>query len=816
MKKRWFYLILSLCLSALALLSVTLITKNRSSYAADYQAPAAVPDLVISVHAGDTTVLANEVISFTVAYTNRSGISLSGVVITSTLSPKQIYTTPYGYLSNPIIAGENFTYTGNFEEGYTLAWQVGEVLTAAQGWVVVTTTVPLEAEPPWKASDRWPLLGMSAIITTTTSNVSTGNAQGQEGDDASVMIVGPVLRISKVDDPDPVRPGRLLTYTLTVENQEREDAIAATDLTITDTLPANTTFVRASGTGTYSPTSPTSGLIIWRPPNPLPKGNMLEVSFTVRLTNRFRTCPPPDVQNVGYQVSSKETIRLVTGKIERTKVADVVEKSIRTPSPPPGAKDVFPGGMVTYTISVYNPLHDQALTNLRVADTLPGTPNPFSFTKMLDGPQPITTSPQVVWDDLSVEAGGMISFTFGAWVPYHIDIGSSSKKYPNQLSASAEEVLICDMADKSPSEARVMRQIVLDKSVYPGLVLSGEIVTYTITLENVGANDIEDIRLTDTLPAEFYYVDMVYGPRPVPEYRHNPVVWSDLTVPAYSKRSLVFRAVAIGVPGLTYGNSLFATSPWTTIPGVTKAKVKIDSPFTLHKTVEPSEITVGDWTQYTIRICNVATGTQTIDGIGDTLYPGFIVDGPHPPGEPYHLRDYPMTPPINLGPGDCYDYLFGAQVTLDVGCHNLPATYWNQAGHVGFHVEGDPEGWWYVNPKRLAPLRVLPHVTLEKVADHTAVLPGETLVYTITMHNYRPSTVNQVEVIDTLPGDGSTYFEYVEMLQGPAPVATSTHVIRWEDLSIPPSLLKRTWPRPSASRASTQRPRSRSSRRSSN
>jgi uncharacterized repeat protein (TIGR01451 family) len=796
MQKKYLSAVVAVCLSgvALALLGFFLASGLDTSYASPARDPVDVPDLVISVYAGDETILANEVISYMIHYTNTLGTPLDDVVITSTLSPKQFYTITQGYLSDPLISTDYFTCLleageCNFDNGYTLEWQLGTLPAGAQGWIAVTTTVPPEAEPPWEDNKRWPLLGMSAVITTSTPGVSVGNPQGQSGDDASVMVVGPVLRMTKVDDPDPARPGRLLTYTLTLQNKDREDVIPATAIVITDVVPANTMFYD-SLTGVYSPTAD-GDVVIWNMPGPLERGATVEVSFTVRITPSFSSCPPPKIKNLSYYVDAAETISLVSGEKQETTVDDVLEKTIETPTPPPGANEVFPGRVVTYTINVYNPLHDQALTGLRITDTLPGVPNPFTFLDMVSGdpitPTPVMTSPQVVWDGLSVPAGGEIHFSFSAWVPYHIDIGSGSKTYKNSMSGFAPGVTICPMNDTKPSEAKVTRQIKLQKSVEPSLVLSGEVVTYTITIENVGDTEIRDIRLTDTLPfiageADFYYLSMVYGPQPEAGYRHNPVVWDDLYVPPYSQRSLVFRAIAIGWTLREYANTLSASSPWTTIPGFNGAKVKIDSPFRLGKSVEPSDIFLNESTTYDIVICNVATGTQTIDGIGDRLAEGFEVEPPY--DEIYHHRNYPMANPIVLGPDECGNYSFWAIATWDLGCGNLPKTYWNEAGHVGFHVEGYGDLAWYVNVGKLAPLQVLPDVMLEKEPSNIALMWGESLTYTIRLYNNREFGISNVSVEDILPGDGTTYLEYVGMVSGPEPVSTATHTIEWEDLAV--------------------------------
>jgi uncharacterized repeat protein (TIGR01451 family) len=794
-KRKYISAAIAMCLGGvvLALLCLFLAAETRTSYASPVEEAAEEPDLVIGVSAAEETVLATEVISYRLVYTNNYGAPLSNVIITSTLSPKQIYTITYGYLSDPPIATSHFTLSGYFEDGYVLGWQLGELAAGAQGWIVVTTTVPpAAAEPQWEDKTRWPLLGMSAVITTSTPGVSTGNSQGLLGDDASVMIVGPVLLLTKEAHPDPVRPGHLLTYTLLVENKERVDAIAANGIVITDEVPAYTEFVSATGTGYLSPTAD-GGAVIWHPPDPLDRASTMAVSFTVRITPSFPTCPPPDITNNEYRIDTDETVNPVPGKKQKTDADDVLEKIVETPWPPLAPKEVFPGGHVTYTIYVYNPLHDQPLTGLRVTDTLPGDPNLFLFQDMVARgpslPTPVATYPQVIWDDLSVDAGGVISFSFRAWVPYHIDIGSSSKAYVNALQASSPDVEICEMEDDDPSEVKVTRQIKLNKTVEPGAVLSGEIVTYTITLENLGDTEITDVRVTDTLASgwlvDFHYLDMVFGPNPEVGYRRNPVVWDGLSVLPYGTTKLIFHARAIGRPLVKYGNDVAAGSPWTTIPGITnKAKVLIKSPFSLNKIVQPSSTFVEESVEYEISICNVATGTYTIDAIGDQLPAGFYAYG-----QTNHLEDFTVREV--LGPGDCMYYDFPVDVTWDVCQYfDLPERITQDPPRVGFHVEGDGD-LWYVNVAKLAPLTVNPHVRILKEAGHKAVLreTEEIVTYTITLVNDYDLPVRNVVVEDWLPVDSyGTYFVYSDTVPG-FPVPDEVHLdpnyLVWRDQTVP-------------------------------
>jgi uncharacterized repeat protein (TIGR01451 family) len=54
-----------------------------------------------------------------------------------------------------------------------------------------------------------------------------------------------VLKISKTDAPDPVKVGEAILYTIRVENVGQQ----ATNVVVTDTIPAQTAYVQGSATG---------------------------------------------------------------------------------------------------------------------------------------------------------------------------------------------------------------------------------------------------------------------------------------------------------------------------------------------------------------------------------------------------------------------------------------------------------------------------------------------------------------------------------------------------------------------------------------
>ena len=93
---------------------------------------------------------------------------------------------------------------------------------------------------------------VAAVIgngTSLTSNATITAAVGlPDSDTASVVVSSaPVLITSKSVDAHEVGPGDVVTYTITVENIGTENA---TNLTITDQLPAGLQLLRAEPSGT--------------------------------------------------------------------------------------------------------------------------------------------------------------------------------------------------------------------------------------------------------------------------------------------------------------------------------------------------------------------------------------------------------------------------------------------------------------------------------------------------------------------------------------------------------------------------------------
>ena len=138
--------------------------------------------------------------------------------------------------------------------------------------ITLHTTVYTETEPSLILRDPM-IVGNSAQIGAVGV---TGSANS-----ASVIIVGPLLKITKKADPNLVLPGHYLVYTITVFNEDalvRPDSIAATNLVISDVLPEYSTFINATHGGYYDPLS---NNVVFKLPGPLAPGATQDIAFRV-------------------------------------------------------------------------------------------------------------------------------------------------------------------------------------------------------------------------------------------------------------------------------------------------------------------------------------------------------------------------------------------------------------------------------------------------------------------------------------------------------------------------------------------------------
>lgn len=171
----------------------------------------------------------------------------------------------------------------------------------------------------------------------------------------------PNLSISKSDGPDPVQPQQDLTYTIAYSNSGES---TATNVVITDVVPANTTFVSASPAPASAPAVGGMGTVTWNVPSVSPGGSgvlTLVVKVDASLTNGTQ------ILNQTYSISGDQNTPTAGSVVATTVEGTIALSATKTASPDP----VAPGGTLTYVVTIANG-GNAASTTILIDETYDG------------------------------------------------------------------------------------------------------------------------------------------------------------------------------------------------------------------------------------------------------------------------------------------------------------------------------------------------------------------------------------------------------------------------------------------------------------
>lgn len=759
---------------------------------------------------GPDKVTILDTITYTIRITNASGQTLQNVIITDTYSSK---ISPSGapfflaeYNGNYIAQGVTvqwFTWTVNtpLKRG-EIYWHLGTLNPGVNGTIVLTMGVPDGLQPTHKqaGAEMGPSdLENSLIITTSTPSVI--------GDHDIVVssILGPVLKLQKSVQtetglPDKERVGRLLTYTIRVDNvstTERKDSWPATGLKVWEILPSSLDLVTATAAvaGVSVFYTPTARIISWTFPADfvLNPGETTFVTFTTRIALTAPTDQNIKNERKHCQAISAEMVKPVQCANDvSVRVLTPQYKTVETASPPTQVDRSYPNRPVTYTIYVYNPLQTE-VSGVILTDAMPST---FFFQYMVNGPSPAAVLTNVVrWENLTLPANGVISFTFRAWIGAQTPVGDncSNREYQNFITVTAPG--LPTYFTKEHGKVQMYPQITVGKERSPDRQTPGDRVVYTITLKNVGDTPITGIIITDTLPLYFRFSEMASSPPGNPNILSatpNIIWWGPMEgIPPMApggEFSFSFWATVDGEIEWSYTNRVDGYSPDTFICRRSGANVTVDPPFRFVKTAVPDTVVQGETFQYSVQFWNVSSVRDyQIDAFTDYLPSGFYAGGSN-------QYSSIITPPFTLAQlaGTVWAHTFTVSVigegTGSSWCNDLfeegKRTKWQEKGKFGIHTT-DPDAWW-MNKDKVGPVYVYPHVSLVPVANPNPVGLGSLFTVTLYLTNHirspaMPVTLTAVNYelpvgFQALSGEGPT-----------PPDECSGQVCTWRNRVLPPS-----------------------------
>ncbi|MGQ9804109.1 MAG: hypothetical protein ACUVSH_09770, partial [Anaerolineae bacterium] len=334
---------------------------------------------------------------------------------------------------------------------------------------------------------------------------------------------------------------------------------------------------------------------------------------------------------------------------------------------------VVVGTLLTYTLVVTNNGPSDA-ANVVVTDTLPPEVVFVSAVPVQDsGPNPL------VWNLGNLAVGETRRLTVTVRV-----LVTTTGVFTNAVMVGS------DTPDDNPNNngdeeptTPLVPGLELTKDVAPGDAVRSMPFTYTIRITNTGQVTFDPLVLTDTLPAEFYYV-IGSGDPSDPDVIAEPLlVWQNLG-PLAPGESITVTFAVTATPGITgtYWNVALAegTTPGGVLTDTDDAPVAIADPaIALDKQLvafDTDEL-LPNYVTFTIIITNI--GVSTIDvlplvDVYDPYYLSFVTAEPYPEedADDGRLTWHDLTGPApngfgrDLAPGESFQVTTVFSVVHDI------------------------------------------------------------------------------------------------------------------------------------------------------
>ncbi len=679
-------------------------------------------------------------LTYTLVVNNAGPSSAAGVTVTDTLPAGVTFVSA----TPPQASGPN-----------PLTWSLGTLAVGASRTLTVVVTV----DP-----------ATSGVITNTaTVGSPTPDPDPTDNTSTITTTVSTLADLSlvKVSNVPTVTIGSNVIYTIIVNNAGPG---IATNVSVSDTLPAAVTFVSATPSpGAYNPAT---GL--WTV-GTIANGASATLQITVTVTSagaftntaQVATADQPDPDSTpGNSNPTEDDQDSVTLPLQ---TADLSLSKSASPS------SVNVGQNVTFTIVIANSGPDAA-TGVEVSDLLPAglafvsaLPSQGSYVggvwtvgTLANG---ATATLQIV---ATVNAAGPIANT--------AQVSNSDQFDPDSTPANnnpAED----DQSSAVVTGQPLLADLSIVKSDSPDPVVAGQTLTYTLLVSNAGPSDAASVTVTDTLPAGMTLVAVSSsqgGCVALPCNLGTLAAGSTATV------TVVVR-VTPGTTGVLI-NSAGVSSP---TPDPDPTDNTDDEPTTslapgvlLDKQVTPGIVVRGQPFTYTLRITNTASVTIDPLIVTDTLPSAAFsyLIGSGSPSDPNVIAG-PLLRWNNLGPlapGQSLAVSFAVTATP-----GLTGTYVNVAT-----VEGITPGGSITDTDD-APIALAdPSVEVVKRlagADLDLTAPNF-VTFTIQITNTGPSVINTLPLIDVYDPSNISFVSATPTPNEPA----DDGQLAWYDLTAAP------------------------------
>ncbi|MGE6575092.1 hypothetical protein [Paenibacillus xylanexedens] len=696
------------------------------------------PNVAIVKSANLTTVQVGEIVTYTLVLTNTGNISATTTVLDNI--PVGSEFVPGSVIVNGVVQPVADPVTG-IPVGpvapntvTTVTFEVNVVSQPSGFQLVNQGTAPYTYQPP----------DGRVIPGSVTSNI------------VIIPVTLPLVTVTKSTTAIDAVAGDTVTYSFTITNQVE---IIVTDIMLTDSIPQGSVFVAGSVTlnGVPQPAAdPVTGVAV----GTLVGGASSTVTFSINVTSL------PDPPQLTDQAQVMFTSGAFSGASFSNVVTIPVYQAIIAVTKIAVPTFAVVGQIISFRFIVSNTGNIDAtalFTDLIPADAafVPGTvlvnnipvpaadPNTGFSLGIVPSGGTVLVSFQVVINSLpaSFQIVNQASTAFTFTPPDGRVIPGAADSNPVVIPISADDVTVI----KAASELQA---------------IVGDVVTYTLVVQNNDAVDVTDVSLTDPVPPASIFVtgSVTIDGISVPGADPNTII-NIGTLAANGSVTITFQVTVIGteppVPfpllltdqaSVVFNNGDFRGISLSNIVVVRVFEPIID----LVKSANTTAAVVGDMITYTVIVSNLGNYNADV----------FFTD-PLPTGETFVPNSIRINESIVIGADPATGFNLGTvipqfpvTVTFLAIVTSLPSppelvnqatgdfTYTLLNGRV---IPGTSQSNVITIPVSDAGT-----VTIVKSADQTVVTSGDIVTYTLTILNGSTATASSVVLTDPIP-DGSTF-----------------------------------------------------------
>ncbi|MDD4307266.1 MAG: NEW3 domain-containing protein [Thermoplasmata archaeon] len=633
------------------------------------------------VKTAPATANTGENITYTLTYTNTGTATAHNLVITETYHP-----------------GVDFVSAVPAPSVGTNVWWIVTVAPGAS--FVITITVQVTATSGW--------VNNTAVLEYTTQ---FGHEMPDVQAGAPTQVINPLMTLEKTA-PSSANRGDFITYTLTYTNIGND---VAYNVTITETYPADVTFMSAIPV----PTNSGAGDNIWNIGN-VPAGMSVSINITVRI-----------LFTAGTSVINRATLEYSNAAgIEQPQVNATAETAVGDPlltidKTGPATANI--GSLITYTIYYVN-IGDGTAYNVIISEDY----DPFvTFVSAVPAP----SIGNNIWNvgTLSPGEGGWINVTVRVLTGAVVIENWAYADYRN--AANVQQLRVSD--NHFTGVTGPFLTVAKDG---PAMANTGQTITYTITIENLGDAAAENVWVNDTYPAGVTFVSAV----PAPVIGSGNATWFFATIAAGATVVITVNvlvqvsAVGILVNTVTVGYENTEGQPWPDVNDTVETLV--NDPYVVITKTGPIQTNPGSQITYSITVSNIGPATAYNVTVTET-YPALTAF--------FDATPYPTTGNNvwyigTLAPNATYVIWVTVNVSMSatVGIANrVTVTYRDAAGQ----AKPADTAWW--NTSIVNPLLVI-----YKTAPATAN-PGQNITYTLWVENVGTAWAIDVIVREYYPAN---------------------------------------------------------------